>query len=73
MSVIDDFTPVYAELEKVLAQYAKLERDNATLKKAVRIIAYSMALDEDGNTRLKLSREDAEYLKMAVDTCKIMS
>ena len=47
-----------------LVAYAfQLERERAELKRVIRVIAGSFALDEEGNTTMSLTEEDGKYIK----------
>lgn len=53
--------------DDMLQSMVSLERQTAMLKKVIRIMAGSMALDEEGRTELQLSPEEAEFIKKICD------
>lgn len=56
----------------LLTQHSlKLEKDNMMMRKAIRLMANGIALDENGETRLELHPEDVDYLKYVVDQCNV--
>lgn len=68
---MDDYDKLTTASAEMFRNAVKLERDNATLKQAIRILAGSMAMDEGGNTAMQLTHQEGEYIKMAVETCGV--
>lgn len=70
---LEDFNRITQLSTEIMVAQAKLERDNATLKRAMCILMESVAMGEDGKYSMEMSREDADFVKMAVDSCNVTS
>lgn len=66
MNTVSISSKIEKELNKLVNHSINLERENSHLRNVIRILAESMALDENGNTTMQLSRESADYVKRTV-------
>ena len=51
----------------------QLEKDNAMLKQALRIMMGNLALTEDGDTTIELTDTEVNFLKHVCDSCNIFN
>lgn len=58
-------------LSTLVHHSADLERQLSLLKRAFRIYAGSVALDEDGNQKIRLTQRDADFIKSVCDELKV--
>lgn len=66
-STVDRARIINNELNMLVKDSVSLELQNAELKKVIRIIANSMALNEEGETEMKLSRGEFEYIQRVTE------
>jgi len=71
MKTIDISQHLEKHLQDLVYHSVSLEHDNAMLKRVIRILANSMALDEQGNQTMQLSQEDADFVKRICDEANV--
>ena len=71
MKTIDISQHLEKHLQELVFHSVSLERDNCMLKRVVRILAGSMAMDQEGNTSMQLTQQDAEFVKKVCDDTNV--
>ena len=62
-SAIDHSIKIQEKVNELSTHAISLERENFNLKRALRIFASNIALDENGVSRVEITKEEAEYIK----------
>ena len=60
-------------LNEITHNGLQLEKDNAMLRQALRIMMRNIALTENGETTLSLTETEVNFLKSVCDSCNIFN
>lgn len=71
-TAVDIARDVEDSFSKLVYHATKLEMDNASLKRVIRIMANARALDEEGNLVEEYHKEDVEFLKQIIDEQNVL-
>jgi hypothetical protein len=66
-STVDRARVINTEINLLVKDSVALEIQNAELKKVIRILASSMALNEEGEMEMRMSREQFEYIQRVTE------
>lgn len=70
-NTVDITREIDYHLSSLVYHSTDLERQLSLLKRAFRIYAGSIALDEDGNQKIRLTQQDADFIKSVCDELKV--
>lgn len=73
MSTIEISKKVEGELNNLVKQSLTMERNNMLLKRALRLMAHGICLNENGDTTLELTEGDSEFIKSVCNQCDVFN
>lgn len=62
-TAIDHTSKIHEKVNELCNHSISLERENFKIKKAIRVLAKNMALDESGRSTIELTQEEADFIK----------
>lgn len=68
---------LFRKVEEALSEASyhsmSLEKKNADLKAVVRIFGRAMNIDQEGNTTINITQEDADFIRKVAEDCNVFN